>query len=143
MRQHLYLVLINLVFVVVHPALVLGFMYSYLFLNSKDKAFFCALAGGLFIDFLSGNIPGLTPFVLVLLTQVIFLIKKYTFGGLGYIAVSIFISNIIYLVILQLPDFIFSVNLVTWPVITLMFAITFSILNKYVSLRIEKSGYHL
>lgn len=121
MRKNIAIIFICLMFVIfqesfmleffgsaLNPNLIIALSFSFIFVDDYKTAFYAALIGGLFLDFLGVGIVGLSSFILILLLVISRWVKKTMFRGIGMQMVLVVVSTIVFKMVMNFPDMVYS-----------------------------------
>lgn len=138
MNKFLFILGINIILVLIQssfivepnyiyymPNLVLAFAYSLLLMNRSDIGLLSALIGGLLLDLISFRVIGLSSFSLVLLLLITSYIKKYVFKGIVIQLLLLFLIDLLYLLILNMPNLFIPSDYVISIILTCIFSTFF------------------
>ncbi|MFC1756054.1 hypothetical protein ACFLZK_01560 [Patescibacteria group bacterium] len=144
MRKSIAIIIICLVFVIfqesfmleffggaINPNLIIALAFSFMFIDDYRTAMFTALVGGIFLDFLGVGIIGLSSFLLILFLLFSRWIKKTIFRGIWIQIVMIIVSTIVFKLVINYPDMIYSGKILFSGLInSIISSLIFLVLNK-------------
>jgi len=145
MRKNITILILSLILVIfqesflleffggaLNPNLIIALCFGFMFNEEYDTALFAALIGGLFLDFLSVGIVGMTSIAIIVCLVLSQWVKRTIFMGAWVHIVFVIASTVFYKVIMSYPDFDYNGKILISCIINLVLSLGFyAILRRF------------